>query len=171
MLQGKIYQTTFDDIVSSGNTPDRNFQKILVETGITLVLMEILNLLFEPFKFIEKNNVPSEDKAIRMKVSEIFMQTYCLIEKIAASNELNRMYISRWVDLFLEHSNSINRNFIQECLVGILENNPVSIEATINNEKIKMLIKCFFEEAKSLSENDELTTKYLKLFSTFIKCE
>ena len=69
MLQGKIYQTTFDDIVSSGNTPDKNFQKILVETGITLVLMEILNLLFEPFKFIEKNNVPSEDKAIRMKVS------------------------------------------------------------------------------------------------------
>lgn len=80
------------------------------------------------------------------------------------------MYISRWVDLFLEHSNKINRSFIQECLVGILQNNPVSIEATITKDKINMIIKCFFEEAKALSENEELTTKYLRLFSTFIKC-
>ena len=81
------------------------------------------------------------------------------------------MYISRWVDLFLEHSNNINQPFIQECLVCILQNNPVSIEATIDQEKIKMLIRCFFDEAKSLSFEDELTTKYLRLFSTFIRCE
>ena len=128
-------------------------------------------MLYEPFKFIEKETVPSEDKAIRMKIAEIFEYSYNLIEKIADNNELNRMYISRWVDLFLEHSNNINKSFIQECLVGILQNNPVSIEATIGKENIQMLIKCFFEEAKGIDKKTELTTKYLRLFSTFIKCE
>ena len=39
MLMGKIYQTTFDDIIPSGNTANKNFQKILVESGITLLLI------------------------------------------------------------------------------------------------------------------------------------
>jgi len=72
------------------------------------------------------------------------------------------------VDLFLEHSNNINRSYIQECLVCILQNNPVSIEATINEKKIDELIQSFFTEAK---RENFLTTKYLRLFSTFIKCE
>jgi hypothetical protein len=140
----------YTEIESSGNPPDKEFQKILVESGITIVLIEIINLLFKPFIFIiENSNIPSDDKAIRSKIGEIFEFSYRLIEKIAANNELNRMYISRWVDLFLTHSKSINLPFIQECLVGILKNNPESILATINEEKIKILIKCFIEEARN----------------------
>ena len=60
-------------------------------------------------------------------------------------NTDNRFYLSRWVDLFLEHSKNINREYIQECLVGILQNNPKAIEATINPDKIKDLIKRFYE--------------------------
>ena len=51
-----------------------------------------------------------------------------------------------------------------------MQNNPKAIEATINPEKIKDLIKRFYEEAKK-NRTGELTTKYLRLFSTFIKCE
>ena len=91
------------------------------------------------------------------------------MEKIAVGLEENRIYLSRWVDIFLEHSNNINRSYIQECLVGILNNNPVSIEATINEEKIMKLINSFFIEGRKSSAS--LTTKYLRLFSTFIKCE
>jgi hypothetical protein len=35
MLAGKIYGTTYAEIVSSGNTPNPNIQKILVQTGTT----------------------------------------------------------------------------------------------------------------------------------------
>lgn len=72
MLMGKIYNTSYENMVKSGNTPNTNFQRILVETGITLLLTEILNLLFEPFKFIEANPGPSEDKAKRDRIAEIF---------------------------------------------------------------------------------------------------
>ncbi len=81
------------------------------------------------------------------------------------------MYISRWVDLFLKHSNNINQPYIQECLVGILQNNPESIEATINKQKINELIQSFFKEAEVVSADTFLTTKYLRLFSTFIVCQ
>ena len=67
---------------------------------------------------------------------------------MAVGNEENRIYLSRWVDIFLEHSNNINKSYIQECLVCILQNNPLSIEATINKDKITKLIKSFFIEAK-----------------------
>lgn len=58
--------------------------------------------------------------------------------------------MSRWVDLFLLHCNHINKPYIQNCLVSILHNNPVSILATIDDHKILTLIKCFFEEAAQL---------------------
>ena len=85
-------------------------------------------------------------------------------------NEQNRFYLARWVDLFLEHLKNINREYIQSCLVGILQNNPEAIEATITEAKIVDLIQRFYEEAKD-KNNPELTTKYLRLFSTFIKCD
>jgi hypothetical protein len=81
------------------------------------------------------------------------------------------MYISRWVDLFLEHSNNINQSYIQECLVGILQNNPKSILATIDEKKIDKLISSFFKQAEQVSAETFLTTKFLRLFSTFIVCE
>lgn len=168
LIAGKIYATHYEDIGPSGNTPNAMVQKILVETGITELLIEIIFQLYEPFREIERSNEPSEDRAIRNKVSEIFECTYKLLEKIAVGNEDNRVYLSRWVDLFLEHSNNINRSYIQECLVCILQNNPLSIEATINKDKINELISSFFSEAK---RETFLTTKYLRLFSTFIKCE
>ena len=49
-----------------------------------------------------------------------------------------------------------------------MQNNPRSIEATITKDKIMELINSFFEEAR---RETFLTTKYLRLFSTFIKCE
>ena len=170
MLAGKIFGTTFEDIYPSGNPPNKKIQKILVETGITQILIEIIHTLYKPFKFIiEHEGEPSDDRAIRNGIEEIFQHTYILLEKIAVGLEENRIYLSRWVDIFLEHSNNINRPYIQECLVGILQNNPVSIEATINEEKIIKLINSFFTEARKSSAS--LTTKYLRLFSTFIKCE
>ena len=101
LLAGRIYGTDFDNIAASGNTPNKNVQKVLVETGITQILMETIYYLYEPFKFIEKNDRPSEDRAIRLKVSQIFELTYQLLEKIAVGSEENRLYLSRWVDLFL----------------------------------------------------------------------
>lgn len=39
LLAGKIYGTDYDNIGPSGNTPNFNIQKILVETGITELLI------------------------------------------------------------------------------------------------------------------------------------
>lgn len=53
LLAGKIYGTTYQEILSSGNTPNPLIQKILVETGTTELLIEIIYHLFVPFVFIE----------------------------------------------------------------------------------------------------------------------
>ena len=42
MLIGKIYATEYDDIEASGNSPVMQIQKILVETGIAQLLIEII---------------------------------------------------------------------------------------------------------------------------------
>ncbi len=52
LLSGKIYATDYEDIESSGNTPIPQIQKILVQTGIPQLLIEIIYLLFEPFQQI-----------------------------------------------------------------------------------------------------------------------
>lgn len=80
----------------------------------------------------------------------------------------NKIYFSRWIKLFLQQSNHINKPFIQECLVNILQNNPVSIRAMITEAIIDELINYFFAEAAEGGEGD-LTTKHLRLFSTFIR--
>lgn len=49
LLIGKIYGTDFDNIESSGNSPILQIQKILVETGIAQLLIEIIFTLYEPF--------------------------------------------------------------------------------------------------------------------------
>ena len=54
LLCGKIYQIEYDEIESSGNTPIAQIQKILVQTGIPQLLIEVIYLLFEPFQEIEK---------------------------------------------------------------------------------------------------------------------
>ena len=56
MLSGRIYETTFADIVPSGNTPNPNIQKILVDTGSTELLIEIVFQMYEGFKLIENNS-------------------------------------------------------------------------------------------------------------------
>lgn len=55
MLIGKIYNVTYDEIVTSGNLPDKNMQKILVQTGIVQLIIEIINIVYDPFLFIEEN--------------------------------------------------------------------------------------------------------------------
>ena len=149
MLIGKIYHTHYDNILTSGSLPDPNIQKILVEAGIVELVIELLSLIYEPFKVYEAGTAKDKENdmclRIRSRLSDIFEFSYRLLEKTASYNEKNRTYISRYVDLFLLHSNSINKSYIQECLVGILQNNPVSIEATINQEKINEQIKSFFD--------------------------
>lgn len=140
MLAGKIYDTDYDNIEASGNSPILQIQKILVETGIAQLLIEIIFTLYEPFKEIISYKGITKDKAMRMKVAEIFELSYILVEKIAKDFIENKIYFSRWVDLFLEHSNNINKPFIQECLVNILQNNPNSIKAMINEKIINELI-------------------------------
>lgn len=39
MLTGKIYNTDYDNIIASGNTPNQNVQRILVQTGIVQILI------------------------------------------------------------------------------------------------------------------------------------
>lgn len=39
MLIGKIFNVNYEDIISSGNLPDENIQKILVETGIVQLVI------------------------------------------------------------------------------------------------------------------------------------
>ena len=56
--------------------------------------------------------------------------------QIVVGNSNNKFYLSRWVDVFLKHSKKINREYIQECLVGILQNNPQAIETTITPQEI-----------------------------------
>lgn len=67
-LCAKIYSTDYEEIKSSGNTPIRQIQKILVQTGIPQLLIEIIFLLFEPFEEIERNTEVSEDKVIRNRI-------------------------------------------------------------------------------------------------------
>lgn len=47
--------------------------------------------------------------------------------------------------MLLQHSNNVNKSFIQECIVGILQNNSDAIMATINEDKIKNLINNFLQ--------------------------
>lgn len=39
LLIGKIYNINYKDILTSGNLPDENMQKILVETGIVQLVI------------------------------------------------------------------------------------------------------------------------------------
>lgn len=59
------------------------------------------------------------------------------------NNSKNRIYISRWVERIMEHSYQINQSCIQECLVGILENNSVAIRETITEKTITTLVEMF----------------------------
>jgi hypothetical protein len=52
LIAGKIYGTSYDEIISSGNTANLVIQKILVETGTTELLIEIIYQLFIPFVYI-----------------------------------------------------------------------------------------------------------------------
>ena len=69
LLIGKIYGTDYRDIESSGNSPIRQIQKILVETGIAQLIIELIFTLYEPFQEILSNNDITEDRAIRLKIA------------------------------------------------------------------------------------------------------
>lgn len=101
MLTGKIFDSVYQENFDSAPNPE--VQKIMVETGITQLLMEIINLLFKPTIYIfKKKNEPNEPfRSVRTKMESIFSHTYKLLEKIATGSEENRIYLSRWVDIFL----------------------------------------------------------------------
>ena len=145
LLAERIYNCSYDVIDTSGNMPNPTFQKILVETGIADLLIECIYHLYDPMVFIESNRGPCADKSYRNKIEEIFQCSYKLIEKIAANNQDNRIYLSRWVELIVEQSNCINQSYIQFCILGILQNNPISIEFTINEKTIIDLVGKFFD--------------------------
>ena len=79
-----------------------------------------------------------------MKIAEIFELSYILVQNIVKDFPDNKIFFSRWVDLFIEHTNRINKTFIQECLVAILKNNPVSIKWMIKPETIDCQMRSFF---------------------------
>lgn len=56
LLAGKIYGTRYEEIEASGNSPIRQIQKILVETGIAQLLIELVFNLYDPFKFIDSSS-------------------------------------------------------------------------------------------------------------------
>lgn len=109
MMAGKIYETTYAEIVSSGNTPNLTIQKILVDTGTTELLIESIFQLYEGFKLVENNSESLMNRVRKERYSEVFERFYILLEKIVVGNKQNRFYLARWVDLFLEHLKNINR--------------------------------------------------------------
>lgn len=82
LLAGKIYDTDYDDIESSGNSPIVQIQKILVETGIAQILMEIIFTLYDPFFEIVSKDEITDDRPKRLKISEIFELSYILVQNI-----------------------------------------------------------------------------------------
>jgi len=108
-------------------------------------LIESIFQLYDGFKLVENNSESLMNRVRKERYSEVFERLYILLEKIVVGNKQNRFYLARWVDLFLEHLKNINREYIQSCLVGILQNNPQAIEATINKAKIIDLIRRFYE--------------------------
>lgn len=87
--------------MSSGNTPNPIIQKILVDTGTTELLIEIIFQLYEGFRYIENNNDATMDRVRKMRLSDVFERVYRLLEKIVVGNSKNKFYLSRWVDLFI----------------------------------------------------------------------
>lgn len=53
------------------------------------------------------------DRVRKTRIADVFERVYRLLEKIVVGNSKNKFYLSRWVDLFLEHSKNINREYIQ----------------------------------------------------------
>ena len=84
MLIGKIYHTSYEDMLTSGGFLDENIQKILVETGIVQFVIEMIFLIYEPFKVSEEGKREEESDAclrIRARLADIFEYSYKLIEK------------------------------------------------------------------------------------------
>lgn len=123
LLAGKIYGTNYNEIVSSGNTANPLIQKVMVETGTTELIIEIVYQLYESFVSLEYYTDASDDRSQKMVIADIFERAYRLLEKIVVDNQNNKIYLSRWIDLFLKHSKTISKEYIQDCLVGILKNN------------------------------------------------
>lgn len=145
-------------------TPSETVQKIMVETGLTELTISIIYFMALHEKYISSEN--TEYRGERNKLNNIFEDAYRLLEKIVINCEENRIYISRWVELIMDHSYKISKSCIQACLVGILQDNSISIAETINDEKIQDLVYMFKDDAKRNSPH----TKFLKLLSAFIKC-
>lgn len=138
----------------------------MVETGLTELTFETIDLLSHHSRYLFAPEPPSENRSEHSKLIEIFQDAYKLLEKIVVNNSSNRIYISRWVERIMEHSYQINQSCIQECLVGILENNSVAIRETITEKTITTLVEMFVKEAKEKGPQ----VKYLRLLSAFIKC-
>lgn len=68
-LAGKIYGTTYDDIIPSGNTPNNTIQRVMVETGSTELIIEIIYHLFVPFVYIEDYPEPTPDRAQKVRIA------------------------------------------------------------------------------------------------------
>lgn len=71
-LAGKIYGTSYCEILSSGNTPNPTIQKILVDTGTTELLIEMIFQLYEGFRYIENNNDATMDRVRKLRLSDVF---------------------------------------------------------------------------------------------------
>jgi hypothetical protein len=128
-LIGKIFGCDYIETENTGNSPDQEIQKIIVETG--LVELTIESIYFLALFYSDISSEAPDYRSHRSKMVQIFNCAYKFLEKIAMRFEDNRIYVSRWIKLIIAHSIEINLPSVQECLVSILENNRISIEATI----------------------------------------
>jgi len=136
----------------------------MVETGLTELTISLIYFMGIHEKFISED-IPN-NRLKRNKLGYILEDAYRLLEKIVINCKENRIYISRWVELIMDHSYKIDKTCIQECLVGILQENSISIEETINDDKIRDLVYMFKDDAKRNGPQ----IKFLRLLSAFIKC-
>jgi hypothetical protein len=97
LLIGKIYDTDYEQIESSGSSPIKQIQKIIVETGIAQLLMEIIYTLYEPFAEIVSTDEITDDRPKRLKVAEIFELSYILVQHTVQDFEDNKIFFSRWL--------------------------------------------------------------------------
>lgn len=138
-----------------------------MDTG--LVELTIEAIYFLALFYLDISSESPEFRSHRKKMSEIFINAYNFLERVAMRFEDNRVYVSRWIKLIIAHSIEINLPSVQECLVSILENNRVSIEATITENEIIQLVEMFINDAAIPEKVPNL--KYLTLLSTFIKID
>lgn len=76
-LIGKIFECSYSEINNAGKTPSREVQKIMVETGLTDIIIEIVYFMGIHSKFIISES--PDYRSERSKLTNIFEDSYKLL--------------------------------------------------------------------------------------------